>query len=101
MFPATVLFLLLAAVIGSSSLTGLLVWLYARPRRLEGQDPGHQEGVAGQLETLHEELEAVHQAVVRLEEHASFTQQLLEGRPAGASLPRDRGPEDEAGNRSE
>jgi hypothetical protein len=101
MFPETVIFLLLAAVIGSSSLTGLLVWLYARTRRLEGQDPGGQQGVASQLETLHEELEAVHRAVVRVEEHANFTQQLLEGRAAGGSLPGGSGPQDAARNRSE
>lgn len=101
MLPEAVILLLLAAVIGSSSVTGLLVWLYARTRRLEGQDPGPQQGVENRLEALHEELEAVHRAVVRVEEHANFTQQLLEGRAAGGSLPGDSNPRDESRNRSE
>lgn len=87
MFTTAQLLLLIVAVAGSGAMVGVMAWLIGRLRRLEGGGPGDAGALTERLREVQEELEAVHRAVARLEEHASFTARLLEGRPAGESLP--------------
>lgn len=87
MFTTAQLLLLIVAVAGSGAMVGVMAWLVGRLRRIEGGGSADAGALAERLREVHEELEAVHRAVARLEEHASFTARLLEGRPARESLP--------------
>lgn len=93
MFTTAQLLILIVAVAGSGAMVGFMAWLIGRLRRLEGGGTADTGALAERLGEVQEELEAVHRAVARLEEHASFTARLLEGRPARESLAAESGEE--------
>lgn len=85
MFSTVQLLILIAAVAGSGAMVGVLAWLVGRLRRLEGGGSTDRAALEARVARVEEELETAHRAVARLEEHASFTARLLEGRPTPES----------------
>lgn len=87
MFTTAQLLILIAAITGSGAMVAVVAWLVGRIRRLEGGGSTAAGALEERLDRVHEELEALSRAVARLEDHASFTAQLLEGRAERESLP--------------
>ena len=74
MFTTPQLLILIAAIIGSGSMVGILAWMASRIRALESHDSSL---LLEQIEVLRSELEAVGHSVASLEERTDFTEKLL------------------------
>jgi hypothetical protein len=75
----TVLFIIFAAVIGSTAMGGVLVYLLSRIRRIESGPPSAppSRALAEDLARLESELEAMRDDVSALSERLDFTERLL------------------------
>lgn len=73
------LLILIAAVIGSGSMVGILAMIMRRLQRLESGDrgPGSPELLASQLNAIQVELEMMREEVTRLSDQGRFMEQLL------------------------
>lgn len=79
MISLTALFIIFAAVIGSTAMMGVLAWFFNRIRRLEdGGGGGIGAGrLAERLEETEEELLALRREMRSLAERVDFTEKLL------------------------
>ena len=84
--PVVALFILLAAVVGSSTLVFALTYLFMRGRndRLEGGAGGTAQALEEQIRRLADELDGAHAQIEGLRERMDFTERLLgDGRDEG------------------
>jgi hypothetical protein len=73
--------ILIAAVAGSGLLSGWMVWMMSRTRRLEATPHGSEDGLlSGRLDELAAELSAVRRQLDDLEQRTDFNERLLEDR---------------------
>lgn len=79
MFSLVGLFIIFAAVIGSTAMMGILAYLLHRIRMVEGKNIGEfaPQGVANQLAVVEEELHLVQEQLSSLTERMDFTEKLL------------------------
>ena len=79
MFSFVGLFILFAAVIGSSAMTALLAYILLRNRQVGGRDSGEIGGrsLVDQLDGIAEELHSIQGQVSSLTERMDFTEKLL------------------------
>ena len=74
------LFLILIAVVGSSTMVAILGWMWNRMRQLEGGQENRTElaNVSQQLDALRDHLLSVENEMTRLNDRVDFTEKLLE-----------------------
>jgi hypothetical protein len=79
MFSFATLFLVLVAVIGSTSMMGVLAYLFHRIRLIEAKSSGESgsQQLIEQLVVMEEELRAVQGEMTSLTERLDFTEKLL------------------------
>ncbi len=77
--PVVALFILLAAVVGSSTLVFALTYLFMRDRRdrLEGGVGGTAQALEEQIPRLPDDLDSAHSQIEGLRERMDFTERLL------------------------
>jgi hypothetical protein len=78
-FSLVGLFILFAAVIGSSAMTAVLAYILLRNRQVGGRDSGEfgARSLANQLDGIAEELHSIQGQVSSLTERMDFTEKLL------------------------
>jgi hypothetical protein len=86
MLDTPTILIILAAVIGSSSMTGVIVWLAARTSRQSVVERDDVERLTEGLEHLHEQLHQLRGSVGELNERMDFAERLL---TRGDAKPRD------------
>jgi len=80
--------ILIVAVAGSGLLSGWMVWMMSRTRRLEATPTAGEDGLlADRLEQLTAEVTAVRQQLDDLEQRTDFNERLLEDRGRPEQLP--------------
>lgn len=75
----TALFIVFAAVIGSTAMMGILAYFLYRIRQIEARTPGEEGAhqLAGQVNEMREELLTVQEEMSALSERLDFTEKLL------------------------
>jgi hypothetical protein len=66
--------ILMAAVVGSGAMVGVLAWLFYRTRTLEGRESGT---LSREVDDLRGEIESIRGEMAKLQEQADFTERLL------------------------
>jgi len=74
------LFVLIAAVVGSAGMVGVLAWIHQRLRRLESGTAPDSDRLLAENADLRDQLEAMRSDLNALDERVDFTERLLEGR---------------------
>lgn len=86
--PTEFVLILLAAVVGSSSLVGIGMWFYYRVKRIEGENEGLRQ-LSAQLDTVCDRLEQQQTQLAELLERLDFAERVLASeRDAPGRLPR-------------
>lgn len=88
MISLALILILIVAVAGSGLLSGWMVWMMSRTRRLEATPGGGEDALlAGRIEELTAELSAVRRQLDDLEQRTDFNERLLEDRGGAEQLP--------------
>ncbi|MFQ5529265.1 MAG: hypothetical protein ACE5FP_02860 [Gemmatimonadota bacterium] len=94
MISVAFLLILIVAVAGSGLLTGWMVWMMSRTRKLEARPQTEEGGLPwDRLEELAGELADVRRQLALLEERTEFSERLLEDRSSATDSPPTASPE--------